>query len=50
MNAQRTLGYIRTLTQFISQHQYSKVIPMFGILNEPLIFTIGHTPMQSLYE
>ncbi|KZV97605.1 glycoside hydrolase [Exidia glandulosa HHB12029] len=34
-NAQRTLTYIRTLTQFIAQPQYSNVVPMFGLVNEP---------------
>ena len=35
-NAQRTLEYIRVLTEFISQPQYSNVVQMFGIVNEPL--------------
>ncbi|KDE06629.1 hypothetical protein MVLG_03124 [Microbotryum lychnidis-dioicae p1A1 Lamole] len=35
-NAQRTLDCIRTLTEFISQPQYSNVVPMFSVLNEPL--------------
>ena len=34
-NAQRTLNYVRTLAQFISQPEYKQVIPMFSILNEP---------------
>lgn len=34
-NAQRTLSYIRLLAQFISQPQYSNVVQMFGIVNEP---------------
>ncbi|TFL03517.1 glycoside hydrolase superfamily [Pterulicium gracile] len=34
VNAQRTLDYIRILTEFISQPQYKDVVPMFGILNE----------------
>lgn len=34
-NAQRTLDYLRTLAQFISQDQYKDVIPLFGFLNEP---------------
>jgi len=34
-NAQRALEYIRVFTEFISQPQYSNVVPMFGIMNEP---------------
>lgn len=34
-NAQRTLDYLRTLAQFISQDQYKDVVPMFGFINEP---------------
>jgi len=47
-NAQRTLNYIRTLTEFISQPQYSDVVQMFGVLNEPFIPDIGARPMESL--
>ncbi|KAK7035721.1 glycoside hydrolase [Favolaschia claudopus] len=34
-NAQRSLDYIRILSEFISQPQYKDVIPMFGVTNEP---------------
>jgi aryl-phospho-beta-D-glucosidase BglC (GH1 family) len=34
-NAQRGLGYIRYITEFITQPQYSNLIPIFGIINEP---------------
>ncbi|PLW21762.1 hypothetical protein PCANC_02959 [Puccinia coronata f. sp. avenae] len=48
-NAQRTLNYIRTLTQFISQPQYVNVVPMFSVLNEALVQKIGVTQMRSFY-
>ncbi|PLW31189.1 hypothetical protein PCANC_23171 [Puccinia coronata f. sp. avenae] len=48
-NAQRTLNYIRTLTQFISQPQYVNVVPMFSILNEALTQKIGVPQMRSFY-
>ena len=49
-NAQRTLNYIRTLTQFISQDQYKNVVPMFSILNEPdQSGTIGMANIKSLF-
>ncbi|KAL8277511.1 hypothetical protein RQP46_010066 [Phenoliferia psychrophenolica] len=49
VNAQRTLNYIRTLTEFISQPQYSNVIPMFSILNEPLANVIGVDVLRNFY-
>ncbi|POW02333.1 hypothetical protein PSTT_11890, partial [Puccinia striiformis] len=48
-NAQRTLNYVRTLTQFISQSQYKHVIPMFSVLNEAQTGIIGAGAMRSLY-
>ena len=48
-NAQRTLNYIRTLTQFISQDQYTLLIPMFSILNEPIAGVIGVDNLRRLY-
>ena len=47
-NAQRTLDYIRIITEFISQPEYRNVIPMFGVINEPLITTIGANELTSL--
>ena len=34
-NAQRSLQYIRTFAQFISQEQYAPVVQLFGFVNEP---------------
>lgn len=48
-NAQRTLDYIRTITEFVTQAEYLDVIPMFSIVNEALLSTIGKDPMTSLY-
>lgn len=47
-NAERSLDYIRTLTEFISQPEYVDLIPMFGILNEPFSQTIGKDQLESL--
>ena len=33
-NAQRTLTYIRIITEFITQKEYRDVVPLFGIVNE----------------
>lgn len=48
-NADRTLDYIRTFIQFISQPEYKDVIPMFGVVNEPFTPTIGPNAMNSFY-
>ncbi|KAG0659221.1 hypothetical protein C6P46_005274 [Rhodotorula mucilaginosa] len=48
-NAQRTLDYIRTITEFISQDQYKNVVPMFSIMNEPYAASIGMDPLRSFY-
>ena len=47
-NAERSLDYIRTLTEFILQPEYVDLIPMFGILNEPFSQTIGKDQLESL--
>lgn len=47
-NAQRTLNYIRTLTQFISTDQYKNLVPHFSILNEPYAATIGVDTLSHL--
>lgn len=47
-NAQRTLDYIRVITEFISQPEYAPVVPIFGIMNEPLATSIGVDQMTSL--
>ncbi|KAK4701542.1 glucan 1,3-beta-glucosidase, partial [Phenoliferia sp. Uapishka_3] len=48
-NAQRTLNYIRTLVEFISQPEYKDVIPMFSVLNEPYALTIGVDVLRHFY-
>ncbi|KAG9095312.1 hypothetical protein FRC07_011112, partial [Ceratobasidium sp. 392] len=48
-NAQRTLNYIRILTEFVSQPQYKDVIPLFGIVNEALVGTIGQPQIGAFY-
>jgi glucan 1,3-beta-glucosidase len=47
-NAQRSLQYIRTIAEFISQPEYEMLIPIFGIVNEPLLGDIGIDPMTRL--
>ncbi|KAJ7683958.1 glycoside hydrolase superfamily, partial [Mycena rosella] len=48
-NAERTLYYIRVLTEFISQPAYRDLIPIFGIVNEALLGIIGKDQLTSFY-
>ncbi|GJJ08422.1 hypothetical protein Clacol_002638 [Clathrus columnatus] len=48
-NAERTLYYIRVITEFISQPEYSNLIPIFGFLNEPFAMEIGKDVLSSFY-
>ncbi|KAF8195623.1 glycoside hydrolase family 5 protein [Mycena galopus ATCC 62051] len=48
-NAERTQYYIRVLTEFISQPAYQNLIPIFGIINEPLLGIIGKDSLTSFY-
>ncbi|EIN07519.1 glycoside hydrolase family 5 protein [Punctularia strigosozonata HHB-11173 SS5] len=48
-NAQRSLDYIRILAEFISQPQYSDVVVMFGITNEPQAPIIGQENLSRYY-
>ncbi|KAF9555816.1 glycoside hydrolase family 5 protein [Agrocybe pediades] len=48
-NAQRTLYYIRVLTEFISQPEYRDLVPIFGIVNEAMVGIIGLDSMTSFY-
>ncbi|KAF8163791.1 glycoside hydrolase family 5 protein [Crassisporium funariophilum] len=48
-NAQRTLYYLRILTEFISQPEYQNLVPVFGIVNEALVGLIGIDSITSFY-
>ncbi|KAI0695715.1 glycoside hydrolase superfamily [Cytidiella melzeri] len=48
-NAQRTLEYIRVITEFISQPEYVPVVQAFGMINEPLLGIIGRDVLDSFY-
>lgn len=47
-NAQRTLGYLRIIAEFISQPEYQNVVPMFGIVNEARTQQIGKDVISHL--
>lgn len=46
-NAQRGLEYIRVITEFISQPQYSH-IALWGFMNEAVLRTIGKDILSHL--
>ncbi|KAG2015233.1 exo-beta-1,3-glucanase [Coprinopsis cinerea AmutBmut pab1-1] len=48
-NAQRALYYIQVFTEFINQPEWRNVVPMFSIMNEPIIGTIGVDQLRSFY-
>ena len=47
-NAQRTMNYIRIITEFITQAEWKDVVVSFGIINEALITTIGTDELRGL--
>jgi glucan 1,3-beta-glucosidase len=47
-NAERALNYIRVIAEFISQPEWQPVVPVFSIMNEPLLSTIGKDQLTSL--
>ena len=47
-NAQRTMDYVRYIAEFISQKEYEDVVPMFGVINEPLLGIIGRDQLTRL--
>ena len=48
-NAQRTLNYIRTITEFFNQPEYRDVVQMFGIINEPQVGMQGNETLSEFY-
>ncbi|EGN96212.1 glycoside hydrolase family 5 protein [Serpula lacrymans var. lacrymans S7.3] len=48
-NAQRSLDYVRIFAEFISQPEYSDVVTIFGITNEPQGTMVGQSQLSSYY-
>ncbi|KAF8641456.1 hypothetical protein AX16_009968 [Volvariella volvacea WC 439] len=48
-NAQRSLNYLRTFTQFISQEPYKAVVPIIGVANDVRLDMIGDAAVRSFY-
>jgi len=47
-NAQRALNYIRIFGEFFAQQEYSNLVGIFGVMNEPLQSVIGKDSLTSL--
>ncbi|KAI0306488.1 glycoside hydrolase superfamily [Multifurca ochricompacta] len=48
-NAQRSLDYIRIISEFISQPEYKDVVTMFGVTNEPQAPAVGQDNLSRYY-
>ncbi len=48
-NMQRSMNYIRTLTEFIMQPEWQNVVGIWGILNEPQASVVGQTQLGAFY-
>ncbi|WOO83892.1 putative glucan 1,3-beta-glucosidase D [Vanrija pseudolonga] len=48
-NAQRSLDYMRSIAQFITQPEYLPVIQLYGFLNEPNGQVLSQQPIASFY-
>ncbi|KIY52042.1 glycoside hydrolase family 5 protein [Fistulina hepatica ATCC 64428] len=48
-NAQRALEYMRTITEWFAQSEYSNLVYIFGFINEPLLEVIGADALESFY-
>ncbi|KAI0667047.1 glycoside hydrolase [Trametes maxima] len=48
-NAERSLDYIRIITEFISQPEYKDLIPIFSMVNEPFMAKLGRPAVEAFY-
>ncbi|TXT13576.1 hypothetical protein VHUM_00943 [Vanrija humicola] len=48
-NAQRSLEYMRSMIQYISQPGIKEVVPVFGLVNEVLSSAVGQGTMGTFY-
>lgn len=48
-NAERSLEYLRSLVEFISQDGIKEVVPMIGVVNEVMAATVGQDVMGTFY-
>ncbi|GAA5878108.1 hypothetical protein JCM1840_002243, partial [Sporobolomyces johnsonii] len=48
-NAQRALDYIGAVAEFVTREGVKEVVPMFSVLNEPMLSIIGTEALRSFY-
>ncbi|KAI0628401.1 glycoside hydrolase [Trametes polyzona] len=48
-NAERSLDYMRIITEFISQPEWKDLIPVFGLINEPFMGKLSRPVVESFY-
>ncbi|GAA5863875.1 hypothetical protein JCM8547_006091, partial [Rhodosporidiobolus lusitaniae] len=48
-NAQRALDYVREVAGFLAREEVRHIIPMYSLLNEPMLAVIGPDALRSFY-
>ncbi|GAA6002079.1 uncharacterized protein JCM10292_001836 [Rhodotorula paludigena] len=48
-NAQRTLDYIAALAEFTSRRGVREVVPMYSVINEPMLAVLGEEALRGFY-
>ncbi|GAA6019696.1 hypothetical protein JCM10207_009231 [Rhodosporidiobolus poonsookiae] len=48
-NAQRALGYVGEVARWCSREEIKRVVPMYSLLNEPMLAVIGPDGLRSFY-
>ncbi|GAA5970276.1 hypothetical protein JCM11641_001645 [Rhodosporidiobolus odoratus] len=48
-NAQRALDYIATVAEFLTMEEVAPIVPMYSLLNEPMLAVIGPDALRSFY-
>lgn len=47
-NAQRALDYVAALAEFTSRKGVREVVPMYSVLNEPMLAELGEPVLRGL--
>lgn len=50
LNAERTTGLVSDMIQFFSKPEWSHVVPIFGVLNEPAMMSIPEAKVRKWYQ
>ncbi|KAG0741416.1 hypothetical protein G6F57_010878 [Rhizopus arrhizus] len=49
LNAERTIHLVTDMIQFFNKPEWSHVVPIFGVLNEPAMYKIPNTKVKEWY-